>query len=83
MNSSTHHDRTVTIDIQIPLGATEDLDESIPADIYADWLQERLNKGLSDLSATPDHPGVLEVDVDAITVTEVTRHESGPAYRPK
>ena len=83
MNSSTHHDRTVTIDVQIPLGATEDLDESIPADIYADWLQERLNEGLSDLSATPDHPGVLEVDVDAITVTEVTRHESGPAYRPK
>jgi hypothetical protein len=83
MNSSTHHDRTVTIDVQIPLGATEDLDESIPADIYADWLQERLDKALSDLSATPDHPGVLDVDVDAITVTEVTRHESGPAYRPK
>jgi hypothetical protein len=51
MNSSTHHDRTVTIDVQIPLGATEDLDESIPADIYADWLQERFNEGLSDLSA--------------------------------
>ncbi|SDY55583.1 hypothetical protein [Halobellus clavatus] len=80
MNSSTHHDRTVTIDVQIPLGATEDLDESIPADIYPDWLQERLNEALSDLSATPDHPGVLGVDVDAITVTEVTRHESGPAY---
>jgi hypothetical protein len=83
MNSSTHHDRTVTIDVQIPLGTTEDLDESIPADIYADWLQERLDKALSDLSATPDHPGVLDVDIDAITVTEVTRHESGPAYRPK
>ena len=83
MNSSTHHDRTVTIDVQIPLGTTEDLDESIPADIYADWLQERLDKALSDLSATPDHPGVLDVDGDAITVTEVTRHESGPAYRPK
>jgi hypothetical protein len=83
MNSSTHHDRTVTIDVQIPLGTTEDLDESIPADIYADWLQERLDKALSDLSATPDHLGVLDVDIDAITVTEVTRHESGAAYRPK
>jgi hypothetical protein len=83
MSESTHHDRTITIDAQIPLGATEIVDESIPTDAYADWLREHLHEALSDISSIPDHPGVLDVDVDDVAVIEVTKHDPGHAYRPE
>jgi hypothetical protein len=39
-----------------PLSATEVVDEAIPIDVYANWLQECLHEALFGTSSIPDHP---------------------------
>lgn len=59
------------------------VDEPLPSYVYPDYLQNRLHETLSDISSIPNHPGVLDVDIDDVTVIKVTKHDPRRAYQPE